>query len=73
VQTSFDVRRLHDLDLSGHAIWIGLIVYALASFAAPGSAPLLDLMGRWGWRVLLMLVPGTKRDNEFGPTLRGPS
>lgn len=72
VQVSFDVRRLHDLDLSGHAIWVGLILFALTRLAAPGSASLVEVLGDWGWRVLLALVPGTRHDNEFGPTLRAP-
>jgi uncharacterized membrane protein YhaH (DUF805 family) len=70
VQLSFDVRRLHDLDLSGHAIWVGLIAFAITRLAVPSSDALIQFLATWGWRTLLALVAGTRSDNEFGPSLR---
>ena len=42
VQLSFDVRRLHDLDLSGHVIWVGVVVFIVVRLAVPSSASLIQ-------------------------------
>ena len=72
VQLSFDVRRLHDLSLSGHAIWIGEILLLIIRLAVPGSGLLIQFFITWGWRILLAVIAGTRGDNEFGPGLRRP-
>ena len=55
-------RRLHDLGWSG---------WWLLALLVGGATPAIDTIAGLAY-IIIMLMPGSKHDNRFGPTLREP-
>lgn len=62
VMVLFLIRRLHDVNVSGHWAWLGLGLFV----------PLLNLLVVLASLVLLF-IPGTAGPNRFGPARVTPS
>ncbi|NJC33476.1 uncharacterized membrane protein YhaH (DUF805 family) [Sphingomonas jejuensis] len=56
------VRRLHDLGWSGW--WLIPLILA-------GAIPAIDTIAGLAW-LIIMALPGSRRDNRFGESLRTP-
>ena len=57
------VRRLHDLGWSG---------WWLLALLAGGAIPAIDTIAGLAY-IVIMLLPGSKNENRFGPSLREPA